>query len=340
MYETMNKKTLSVKDIAAMAGTSVATVSRVINQNGRYSKATEEKIRQIINEYGYEPNQLARSLRVKHTKSIGILVPDIADEFCANVIKVVQQELLLQGYMALICNTNEQKDNIMKYARMLQGQKVNGIIYIGNNEITHEIDTPTVYIDRAPIDRELEEDDYFVMIECDNFNGGYLAGRELIKKGAGKICFIVDNRDVSTHRERLKGLRKALAEEGLSLEESQIIEVEGSSAHSGMRAMEKILEEIPETDGVFCATDALAIGALHCLVSNQIAVPQQIRVVGFDDISPSAISYPALTTIRQPIQKMGILAVHCMLSMLNGEKLDPLQRRQKLPVELVVRKST
>ena len=137
---------LSVKEIAEMAGTSVATVSRVINQNGRFSKATEKRVLEIIEQYNYQPNQLARSLRVQHSQVIGIMVPDITNEFFANIIRAVQEHLLLQNYMTIICNTNESGIEAKKQLQMLLAQKVSGVIYINNgeNDVLESMNLPTV----------------------------------------------------------------------------------------------------------------------------------------------------------------------------------------------------
>lgn len=333
----MHKK-LSVKEIAEMAGTSVATVSRVINQNGRFSKATEKKVRDIIEEYGYQPNQLARGLRVQHTQVIGLLVPDISNEFFASITKEVQKHLLSQNYMTLICSTNENVLEAKEQLRMLVGQKVSGIIYIGGEDIVESVPIPTIYIDRDPRDMKTELDDNYAMIECDNIQGGYLAGQELVKKGAKKIAFICYGGELSTTKKRIQGLKQALEEAEIELDMSCGVYTDEVSLEEGSKATEYVVNELKDVDGIFYMSDLLAVGGLGYLKRNNIAVPEQIRIVGFDDISIANNTFPRLTTVHQPVEEFGRLAALRIVDMIHG--VDIPQQRQRIPVELIVRETT
>lgn len=338
----MIQKKVSVKEIAEMAGTSVATVSRVINKTGRFSKETEKRVKDIIAEYGYQPNQLARGLRVNHTQVIGILVPDITNEFFASITKEVQKYLLSKNYMTLICSTNENVMEAKEQLRMLLSQKVGGIIYIGGEDITESIHIPTVYIDRDPKDMERtgmqDSEESYVMIECDNVNGGYLAGQELAKKGARKIAYVCYGETLSTIKRRIHGFKKALSEYGIEMDPAYEISVPEVSLEEGSRAVQYIMEKLGGADGIFFMTDMLAVGGLGYLVSNHIKVPEQVKIVGFDDISMSRIIYPKLTTIHQSVEEYGRLAAERIVDMINGKEIEI--QRQKIPVELIVRETT
>ncbi|MDO4260858.1 MAG: LacI family DNA-binding transcriptional regulator [Eubacteriales bacterium] len=334
----MVQKKISVKEIAEMAGTSVATVSRVINQNGRFSKETEKRVRDVIEQYGYRPNQLARSLRVNHTQVIGILVPDITNEFFASITKEVQRHLLSQNYMTLICSTNENVMEAKEQLRMLLAQKVSGIIYIGGEDITESIHIPTVYIDRDPRDMETELDENYVMIECDNMQGGYLAGEELAKKGARRIAYVCYGGTLSTVKKRIEGFQHAMEEAGIELQPDCGVYVSEVSIEEGARATEQILESRKDVDGIFYMSDLLAVGGIGCLTGRGIRVPEQVRVVGFDDISMSRILCPGLTTVRQPVAEFGRLAALRIVDMIGGKEIA--QQRHRIPVELVVRGTT
>ena len=280
----MVQKKLSVKEIAEMAGTSVATVSRVINQNGRFSKDTEKRVKEIIEKYDYQPNQLARGLRVNHTQVIGILVPDI----------------------------------------------------------TESLHIPTVYIDRDPRDMKREEkpgsEENYAMIECDNIQGGYLAGQELACKGAKKIAYVCYGGTLSTIKKRLQGFKEALAEYEIEINPKYGIYVNEVSLEEGSRAAQYIMENLGGADGIFFMTDILAVGGLSYLVNPNIKVPDQVKVVGFDDISMSRMIYPKLTTIHQPVQEYGRLAAERIVDMINGKDVEI--QRQRIPVNLVVRETT
>lgn len=331
-------KKLSLKDIADMAETSVATVSRVINQNGRFSKETEQRVKSIIEEYGYQPNQLARSLRVNYTKVIGIIVPDITNEFFARIIREAQKVLLEKHYLTLICSSNENYMEARDLIRILTGEKVDGIIYIGEALTGEKVQIPIVYIDRDPKGQGEDIPENYSIIECDNVQGGYLAGHELITKGARNITFVKLRAEMSTTRKRLLGFQQALKEAGMTWRECQESYVEEVSLEAGKRAMESIVKNHPEVDGVFFMSDQLGVGALEYLNNAGICVPEQMKIVGFDDTSISEVCVPKLTTVHQPASEMGKRAAQQVLSLIQGESL--IEQRQCLPVTLVVREST
>ena len=338
----MGQKKISVKEIAEMAGTSVATVSRVINQNGRFSKETEKRVKDIIEQYGYQPNQLARGLRVSHTQIIGILVPDITNEFFASITREVQKHLLSMNYMTLICSTNENVMEAKEQIQMLLSQKVGGIIYIGGEDITESVHIPTIYIDRAPAEIKRGEkhkvEENYAMIECDNIQGGYLAGQELARKGARKIAYVCYGETLPTIQKRLKGFQTALSEYQIEIQPEAGVYVKEVSLEEGSKATQYIMQELDGIDGIFFMTDMLAVGGLSYLVNNGIRVPEQVKVVGFDDISMSRMIYPKLTTIHQPVQEYGRLAAERIVDMINGKEI--LVRRQQIPVSLVIRETT
>ena len=147
----MKNENISIKEIARLAGTSVATVSRVINQNGRFSKETEKRVREIIEKYNYRPNELARSLRVDKAQVVGVIVPDITNEFFSYIARKIEVDLLKQGYMAVICDTNESLEMEKQYIETLKAMRIGGIIYVsGDQKIEPIKDIPAVYVDRKP----------------------------------------------------------------------------------------------------------------------------------------------------------------------------------------------
>ena len=177
----MKNENLSIKEVARLAGTSVATVSRVINQNGRFSKETEKRVREVIEKYNYRPNELARSLRGDKAQVVGVIVPDITQEFFAHIAREIEVDLLKQGYMAIICDTNESVELEKQYIETLKAMRVGGIIYVsGDQKIEPIRDIPAVYVDRKP--EFLEEEQSSCFIGGDNYQGGYLAAERLDRK--------------------------------------------------------------------------------------------------------------------------------------------------------------
>ena len=198
-----------------MSGVSIATVSRIINGNGRYSKETEEKVKAIIKEHHYVPSMVAKGLRTHKMDNIGLIVPDITNEFFVKLVHEVESALFASSYSSFVCNTNENVEIEQRYLQMLKMQNVSGIIYIsgGYNSAYKELaDIPTVFIDRVP--NRTKNTEKFVMIESDNRQGGYIATRELLEKGCRKVVMLTGRRRVSGQVGRVEGYVSAHADSG------------------------------------------------------------------------------------------------------------------------------
>jgi len=334
------KGQLSARDIARLSGVSVATVSRVINQNGRFSRETERRVKEIIAKYDYQPNHHARSLRTRKVQTVGVLVPDITNEYFALMALELQKELMCLDYITLICNTDETPAYEENHLNSLHAQRVGGIIYIACDSIVKQKNAPaipTVYIDRKPMFNHHENANY-VCIESDNERGGYLAAQELINKGCQKPAIVRDIRYISTAEGRFKGFQQALLESGVPFNEQQIISVDNVSIEEGYLATGHLMGKLPETDGIFLTSDLLAIGAIRYANEQGIKIPQELRIVGFDDINMSKITYPKLTTVHQDVKTISGLAVSMLMKMINGE--EPESYYQQVPVQLIIRETT
>ena len=332
----MKKQNISVKEIAELAGTSTATVSRVLNRNGRYSKDTEQRVLEVVKKTGYRRNELARGLRASNSNLVGILVPDITNVFYASLVKVIQDALLKDKIVALACNTNEDHEQAKRFVRIFEDHNADGIIYIGNNDLTRLPHLPVMYVDRDPRAEMDVGDQNYAMIECDNILGGYLAGKELVRKGCREFVYAAYRLEISTHQKRLQGFRQALSEAGMDIPEDHILDARWSSMKEGYELMRLAYEKFPGTDGVFFAADSLAVGALQFLNRHGISVPQRVKLVGFDDAGMCEVMN--LTTVRQPVDEIGQLAAERIIQMIAGEKISV--KRQRLPVELIVRGTT
>lgn len=330
-----SNKRVSIIDVAKKAGVSIATVSRVINQNGGYSKETEERVRKTIEECGFTPNVNAIGLRTNRSNSIGVIVPDITNEFFARIIRELDTFLLSRRYSLLVCNSNEDYMLENMHIKGLAEKHVDGIIYIsGQNEIKEisEIkNLPIVYIDRAPKNAE-------VLILSDNETGGYLAGRELIAKGCTKILFLRDIRYASTIRSRKEGFIRALGENGISFSEE--LEMSCFPEYEETRGvMERLLREKGcFFDGIFTTNDMMALACINVLMENRIKVPDQVRVVGFDNISLSQFASPQITTIAQDTKELALHAGETILKMIEGKEIR--KKKTIIPVRLVARGTT
>ena len=327
---------VSIKEIAELSGVSVATVSRVLNENGRYSEETRDKVLRIVKELNYKTNMVAKSLRTNKSNCIGIIVPDITNEFFASLVLSIEEYCSPRGYSVFVCNTNEEEDKERKYIDDLESKGIDGLIYIsGKTEVPVNLTRnkiPVVCIDRKPALK-----DNIIFIESDNYKGGYLATEELIKKGCKNILILRDYRVLSTSQKRYEGYVAALHDYNLKLDGNNVFNIK-VNFNAAYECILKLISRKVEFDGVFACTDWLAMGATVALKEHNISVPDMVKVVGFDDISISKYSYPSITTIHQYKDQMGEVAAKNLLGLINNEKVDI--DNVIIPVKLVVRETT
>jgi len=337
-FDIKETEKVSIKDIADMAGVSVATVSRIINENGRYSAQTEDRVRKIMEDCNYQPNLVARGLRTKKVDAIGIIIPDITNEFFAKISLELQMGLFQSGYASIICNTNEDRYIENQYIKMLNAQQVSGVIYISGNyeEEMELLSIPSVYIDRKPKGEKAKMQS--VIIESDNKQGGYLATKCLIESNAKQIACISLASKVSTHEDRVNGCEMALKEFGLPYAKEYFATVSKTTMTQACQAVDSLLEKKSKIDGIFCTSDEIAAGVMKYLEAKRVKVPLEMRIVGYDDTTLSQSTRIPITTIRQPIEEMGRLGVENILAMIAKEKI--VRKEYMLPVTLIERKTT
>jgi LacI family transcriptional regulator len=335
----MKNDNLSIKEISRLAGVSTATVSRVIHNNGRFSKETENRVRKIIEELNYSPNQMAQALRTGKANVVGIIVPDITNEFFAKMTLALQMKLFVKGYSQIICNTDEKIEIEERHLQMLKSLNVSGLVYISGaiGGSVSKLSVPTIYIDRKP-EKSENIGRNSVIIESDNESGGYMAGKELLGAGCKRIAAIVYKKSISSHGNRLKGYTRALKEKCIPLDENIIVETDAVSQEEGYLKTMALLSKYPDIDGVFCSADQLASGSLRALYELDIPVPERIKLTGFDDTSPSISAIIPITTVHQFVEEFGCLGADILTGMMDG--VVPEQKQYTIPVELVKRAST
>ncbi len=331
----MRRRSISIKEISALAGVSIATVSRVINQNGRFSPETEERVRKVIKEYGYEPDLVARSLRTNKMQVVGIIVPDITNEFFARVTQELQHNLFALGFSAIICNTNEEYDKEKRYLAMLKSQKVSGLIYISGEfaDGKQSLQVPTIYIDRKPPVNSGIQD--YVLIESDNAGGGYEATKALLESGCRQIALVTYRTDISSHGDRMLGYKRALQEHGIPFDPALTVQTDKVDMACGFKAADTLLREHSEIDGFFCTADLLAFGVRDRVYDTSAPTGRRLRLIGFDDLSFSGTKSVALSSVRQSVREFGQLGAETLVAMINGQELQ--QKQYLLPVQLIQR---
>ena len=328
----MNNGKLSIKEIAHLANTSVATVSRVINGNGRFSKETEQRVRDVIDQYNYQPNMLAKSLREDRMKAIGVIVSDITSAFFAGIVQEIEGALFRHGYTVVLCDTFENEEAEQRALEMIGNLRFSGIIFVGGKRTKALLnDLPIIYVDRKPPPESMEEGSYF--IGSDNFKGGYLAGERLLSAGKQSPAIVVFEDELETQKQRLLGFRRALANLGRELDPRSVFHVDRVTYDAGRQITERILRCDEHFDSIFYTSDILAIGGVQYLNEVHVSVPGDMALVGMDDIPSSRRITPALTTVRQQYRRFGALAADSIIRMLAGEAVEDLI----LDVELIER---
>lgn len=331
--------TVTIKDVAKRAGVSTSTVSHVINKTRRVSDALEQRVLAAMDELDYRPNILARSLRVRESRTIGVVVPDNSNPFFAEMARAIENRVFGDGYSVFLCNSDGQEAKERAYVNSLVLKRVDGVIFItsgGTTEPLEELvrhDTPVVVVDRE-VPLSLAD-----VVLLDNRTGGVLATRHLIELGHRLIACITGPSMLTPSADRVLGYRQAMEEAGLSVRAEWILPGDFRSA-SGQRAMARLLALPEPPTAVFACNDLMAIGAMRALRAAGIHIPADVSLVGFDDIPLASEVTPALTTVAQPIAEMGSIAVELLLSRINDKRDLTQTERRVLKPTLVVRDST
>ena len=333
-----NNKPISIKDIAKLANVSAATVSRVLNNKGKYSKETEMKIMEIVQRYDYVSNMAAKSLRESKSNTIGLIVPDISNSFFSMIALNIEQELSSYGYSIFICNTANDYNKEKAYFRSLNGKLVDGIICIsGLQNMSGEINLrniPIVCIDRFPNVTDIP------VVTSDDYRGSYLATEHLIKNNCKRIVFITSYTGNYVSTNRTEGYLEALKHYNIPVDKNLILSYPGKT-HSYIESEEVVTEFLESghtCDGIFASNDRAALGALNAVKKFGLKVPENIQICGFDNSLYSQLPSPSITTVGRDTKELAVKACEILMKMLDGETLP--QMHYQLPVNLIVREST
>jgi LacI family transcriptional regulator len=328
----------TIKDIAQEAQVSRATVSLALNGKPGVAPETRRRILEIAKRLSYQPNASAKGLALQKTETLGIIVPDISSPFYAELVRGVEEEASSKGYHLILCTTAGKLSREEVYLRLLGERRIDGMILVTPREqeevIRHfrEARFPLVIVDR-----DLPSTDEIIEVVVDNLQGALAAVEHLINLGYREIGFINGLSELQASRDRLRGYQLALQEHGIMLDERWICSGDFQE-EGGYRCMQQLLKTVPQLEAVFIASDLMTMGAIRAIRAEGKEVPGDIAVVGFDDIPLSAFFNPPLTTVRQPIARMGALACRLLLQEIRGEEI--LERKVILRPELVVRAST
>ena len=325
----------TLKDVARETGLTVSTVSRVLNNRGYISKEAREKVYEAMKKLNYQPNEVARSLSKQTTNTIGVILPHIDHPYFSRLLSSLETAAYLNEYKLMVFNSNDRDDKEVRYLEMCRGIRVAGIILCSGTVDVGRFEDLGVPL--VTIERFLESGT--AAIECDNRQGGRMVAKHLAQKGCRTVVYLSgENAEPMPADERALGFTEICRQEGLTsldLEEEKTDALYASLDYH--EYIEKILDDHPEIDGIFASSDVIAAQVIQICRKKGIQIPDQIKLVGFDDSLISMLTSPAITTIRQPIPEMASLAVQTILRASNKEMVPS---RTILPVSLVERETT
>jgi LacI family transcriptional regulator len=289
---------------------------------------------EIVEREGYIPNAIAKSLKIKSTKTIGIVIPDVMNLFFSELARGIEDAAEKKGYSVILCNSDNKESKEEKYIQILQEKMVDGIILTASERSVSKSlkrrNTPMILLDR-----DISIDDNVGRIVVDNEDGAYNATNFLIDKGCKNIGFISSDNINKSSGERFKGYKKAILEKGIEYDDEKIF-LQNYTIETGYKGTMTLLEET-KIDGICCGNDLIAIGAIKALKEKDIDVPREVKVIGFDDIQVSQYMDPPLTTIKQPIYEMGEEAVKMLVAIIERKEVNMVK---VLKTELIERGSS
>jgi LacI family transcriptional regulator len=327
---------VTMKDVARRADVSTATVSHVINETRYVSDELKARVYQAMKELNYHPAAIARSLRRRRTRNIGMIVPDISYPFLAEVAGGVEDAAFELGYNVIFCDSNGDLGKEAICIGLLQEKKVDGIVFVAAGESSRHVQglseqgMPVVVCDRELPGVEVDT------VIADNVGSGHQATEHLIGLGHRHIGCIAGPRELEISNKRVEGCKRALGRYGISLREE--LTVRGDfRCRGGYEATRELLALGEPPTAVFACNDLMAMGAICAVSQKKLRIPQDIAIVGCDDIALASFTNPSLTTVAQPKHEIGVAAVEMLVERIRDK--DRPSTKRLLPTELVLRDS-
>jgi len=307
----------TIVDVARRAGVSTSTVSHVINDTRYVSQEIRQKVHAAIDELGYQPNVVARSLRTRKSRIIGVVVPDITNPFFTASVRAIEEEASKHEYSMILCDTGEQVQQEQKYLNLLISRQVDGIIVAPSAQSAPVIasifegGTPVVLLDRELPGMSLD------LVECDNESGAFDAVSYLIERGHSRICIIAGRVAVSTGAQRLAGYKRAMQEHDLKVDD-ELIKVGDYRLDLAYQKTREALDTPNRPTAMFVCNNQMTLGAVMAIRDAGLRIPDDISLIGFDDPEWARLMDPPITSVAQPISQMGTKAAEILMARLNG----------------------
>ncbi|MED3575315.1 LacI family DNA-binding transcriptional regulator [Cytobacillus praedii] len=318
----------TIKDVANEANVSVATVSRVLNNNGYVNEDTRKKVLKAIEKLDYKPNAVARSLFKKQSKTIALIVPDIKNPFFPEIARAIEDVLNNNDYTLILCNSDEHEDKEKKYFDVMKQKYVDGVIIVTSTLAPNYIEKnniPIVSLDR-PIHQSIPS------VSVNNYEGAKEAVQYLKKIGCKKIAHVRGPVSVINADERYKGYLSEVCNEPW-FNKDYIINGNYNVLETAKATM-VLLSKHRDIDGIFAGNDYMALGVLKAATQMGIRIPQDLSLIGFDGIQLCELTSPEITTMAQPIYELGESAAKLLLDMIEGKAVNPAQQEFKVSLKL------
>jgi len=332
---------VTIKDVAKKAGVSPSTVSRALKGSGVVKESTRQKILEAVALLNYRPNVLAQGLKEGRTKTIGLIIPNIRNPIYPAVARGVEDAAKKFGYTVILCNTDENVKAEKDYINKLRKRWVDGIILSPASSATEHI--AELQKENFPLVIIVRNVDFLTnAVIIDNFRAAYDAVSFLIKTGHRRIAIVKGNQQLALYRERFRGYQQALLDAGIPILEELITGDDSDSVQwslDGYNAINSLLVQKIKFDAVFATTDLRAIGAIRAIKDHGYEVPEDISVIGFDNLEFSSLIDPPLSTVSQPLYEIGVRAVNKLIPLIDN-KTATEPTTEIMVSELIIRKST
>ncbi|WP_125766452.1 LacI family DNA-binding transcriptional regulator [Lapidilactobacillus wuchangensis] len=313
----------TIRDVAKKAGVSVATVSRVINDSGYVGQDTRKKVKQAIEELNYSPNEVARSLYQRKSKLIGLLIPDISNPFFPLLARGAEDHMRSRGYQAILGNVQEDPEIFSEYLKTFNKNNVAGVLSAVNTPAISDYAEPLVIVDRVT-----DKTEYSVF--SNDYQGGMLAAKAILQGRPKNILVVAGPQAIKRSQDRIAGIESILSRQPIAY---KIIHTNSFQIADAEKMAFKIFEDYPEIDSVIAPNDihALAILKQGLLLGKKI--PQELQVIGYDDIPMTRLSSPTLSTIHQSTYRLGWLGAKLLIDLIEDRNIS--DKKIMLPVRLV-----
>ncbi len=334
------KRRVTIRDVAATAGVSYQTVSRVLNDRPDVADETRQRVKQVMRALGYQPSAVARSLALKRTRILGLITSDFSDWFFTQVIVGAEIAARKFNYYLLLSSTEHNPDDEPKYLRLFSERQVDGMLFVrantqGDSQQMVALSEQGIAVATTAYDRQASENGISVIV-VDNARGSFLATQHLIDMGHRQIAMITGPHTWKSVQDRMQGYYQAFEQVGVNPDPA-LTEYGDWNYESGYLAMQRLLARTVPMTALFAHNDRIAIGAMRALHEAGREIPGDVAVVGFDDIPSAAFSTPPLTTIRQPMIQVGQIAIELLIQMIEGTIREG--KEVLLEPELVIRQT-